>query len=38
LTFDPVAEELIDAEYHGHFDLDEDEIDAYICSRLGPPA
>jgi hypothetical protein len=36
LTVDPVAEELLDAEYHGHFDLEVDEIDAYICSRLGP--
>jgi hypothetical protein len=36
LTVDPVAEELLDAEYHGRFDLEVDEIDAYICSRLGP--
>jgi len=36
LTIDPVAEELIDAEYHGHFDLGADEIGAYICERLGP--
>ena len=38
LTIDPVSEELLDAEYHGHFDLKQDEIDAYICSRLRPPA
>lgn len=38
LTVDPVAGEVLDAEYHGHFDLKQDEIDAYICSRLGPPA
>jgi hypothetical protein len=36
LTFDPVAEEIVDAEYHGSFDLENQEIDAYICSRLGP--
>ena len=36
LTVDPVAEELLDVEYHGRFDLKVDEIDAYICSRLGP--
>src|SRR5215204_165413 len=36
LTVDPVAEELLDVEYHGRFDLEVDEIDAYICSRLGP--
>jgi hypothetical protein len=38
LTIDPETEELLDAEYHGHFDLEQDEIDAYICSRLGPQA
>jgi hypothetical protein len=38
LTIDPDTGELLDAEYHGHFDLKADEIDAYICSRLGPPA
>ena len=38
LTIDPVAEELVDAEYHGSFDLKNDEIDAYICSQLGPGA
>jgi hypothetical protein len=31
-----VAEELVSAEYHGHFDLNQGEIDGYICSRLGP--
>jgi hypothetical protein len=36
LTFDPVAEALVSAEYHGHFDLNAETIDAYICSRLGP--
>jgi hypothetical protein len=36
LTFDPVTGDLLDAEYHGHFDLGADEIDSYICSRLGP--
>jgi hypothetical protein len=36
LTIDPVTGELLDAAYHGHFDLKADEIDAYICSRLGP--
>jgi hypothetical protein len=38
LTIDPLTGDLLDAEYHGHFDLEQDEIDAYICSRLGPPA
>jgi len=37
LTIDPTAGELIDAEYHGNFDLEADgEIEAYICSRLAP--
>jgi hypothetical protein len=38
LTINPDTGQLLDAEYHGHFDLKADEIDAYICSRLGPPA
>ena len=37
LIFDPVTEELLDASYHGNFELEEPEITAYICMRLGPP-
>ncbi len=36
LTVDPVTEELVDAEYHGRFDVLEPEIVGYICDRLGP--
>ena len=37
LIVDPVAGELLSAEYHGNFDLQADEIEDYICSRLAPP-
>jgi hypothetical protein len=38
LTVDPETGELLDAAFHGHFDLGPETIDAYICSRLGPQA
>jgi hypothetical protein len=38
LTLDGTTFDLIDQEYHGKFDLLAPEIDAYICSVLGPPA
>jgi hypothetical protein len=37
LTIDPETGELLDAEYHGSFGLENPEIDPYICGRLGPP-
>ena len=37
LIVDPVAEEILSAEYHGNFDLQADEIVDYICSRLARP-
>jgi hypothetical protein len=37
LILDPATDELLDASYHGNFDLEESEITAYLCARLGPP-
>jgi hypothetical protein len=37
LIFDPATDELLDASYHGNFDLEEPEITAYLCARLEPP-
>jgi len=37
LTLDPDSGELLDAEYHGSFGLENPEIDPYVCGRLGPP-
>jgi hypothetical protein len=36
LVVDAATGELLSAEYHGNFGLRADEIDAYVCSRLGP--
>ena len=37
LTIDLDTGELLDAEYHGSFGLENPEIDPYVCGRLGPP-
>lgn len=37
LTLDGETFDLIDQEYHGNFDLLAPEIEAYLCSVLGPP-
>ena len=37
LVIDPDTGDLLDASYHGNFDLEQPEIVPYICSRLGPP-
>ncbi|PWW24263.1 hypothetical protein JD79_03442 [Geodermatophilus normandii] len=36
LTLDGGTGELLDAEYHGRFDVVEPEIVPHICDRLGP--
>jgi hypothetical protein len=36
LTIDPATGELLDAEYHGRFDVLAPEITDYICDQLGP--
>lgn len=36
LTIDLETGELLDAEYHGRFDVVEPEIIDYICEQLGP--
>ena len=38
LVIDPESGELLDASYHGNFDLEQPEILPYVCARLGPPA
>lgn len=36
LTIDGETGELLDAEYHGRFDLEEPEIVDHICASLEP--
>lgn len=36
LTFDLNTGDLLSAEYHGNFDLGNDDILDYLCDRLGP--
>lgn len=36
LVIDPDTGELLDASYHGNFELEQPEIGPYICARLGP--
>jgi hypothetical protein len=36
LVIDLDTGELLDASYHGNFELEQPEIGPYICSRLGP--
>jgi hypothetical protein len=37
LTIDLATGEMVSAEYSGNFDLENEEIDAYLCSALGGP-
>ncbi len=36
LVIDPMTGEIVSGTYHGNFDLEAPEIDAYVCSQLAP--